>query len=303
MVQFPYTKENILKFIKSRDTIRECLFLWGSIPIYLIVEKNIYKNIKYFIAVQIDKRIVFKIQWDNSQVLIDKVHNFLVKYNLIPKSEHNKAKVVIKQEAILDNLASSIDTNSLFETKEMYEIKEQSSQPEIISWYIEKPKENEIKKIASERKQSLRKELKSIFENWLSDFGIETFNIKWKILLYSDKYWELWVFEDDLHFWKEFIVVYLSSIPRKIQNWIRLPEYIAITYNKNKVVNIYIHNLFPWESQNSEENLDNFQYDEKDYPFPLCTYDDFYISIPALYKWLNDLMQVLGIEKIRSIVG
>lgn len=53
MIQFAYTKEKLVKFMRDRNYLKEVLSISKDRQIYLLLEKNTGKMSKYMVTVQL----------------------------------------------------------------------------------------------------------------------------------------------------------------------------------------------------------------------------------------------------------
>lgn len=299
MIQFTYTKEKLVKFMRDRNYLKEILSISKEQPVYLLLEKNTVKGTKYIVAVQVWKQIVWQKSWNNSEDLANYLHPFLIKNGLVPK------------EAPFDPLWWIWDNlSSIFWGGE----KKTNPTSRVIPTKVRKPIPKETIKFETrikpkkwweaEEKEILQKKLGEIFENGYRNAWVETFHLKGKILVYSDVHGKLGIFEDTIPFWKELLIAYLMTLPERVKQGSEVPEYVGVTYNADKVIKIYIHNFLSTWSKEIEQDMNSFDPKEEDRPFSLCCEDeDFYISRPALSCWIEDLFRSLGVKEVQNLVG
>ncbi|EKD44307.1 MAG: hypothetical protein ACD_71C00179G0002 [uncultured bacterium (gcode 4)] len=299
MIQFAYTKEKLVKFMRDRNYLKEVLSISKDRQIYLLLEKNTGKMSKYMVTVQLWNQFVWQKSGNNSEDLANYLHPFLVKNDLIPK------------ETPMDPLGWIRDNlSSIFWGGE----KKTESVQQTIPMKVQKPIPKETgksepwirpkKQWEAEEKEILQKKLGEIFGKGYRNNWIETFHTKGKILLFSEANGKLGVFEDTIPFWKELIIAYLMALPERVKQGFEVPEYVGVTYNTDKVIKIYIHNFLDTASGKVEQAMEAFDPKEEDRPFSLCSEEeDYYISRPSLTCWIEDLFRSLGVKEVQSLVG
>ena len=299
MIQFAYTKEKLMKFMRDGVYLREVLSISKEHPIYILLEKNTEKYKKYSVFVQLWNQVVWERNGNNSEEIMNYLHPFLVKNDLITQE-------IPKDPLwwIWDSLAS------IFWGGEKKNTTKQQSLPikneELIEKEIKTPKiQAEPQKLHPiENREFLQKRLGDIFQKWYRNSWIETLHSKGKILLFSETNGKLGIFEDAIPFWKELLIAYLMALPERVKQGFEVPEYVGVTFNTDKVIKIYIHNFLDTASGKVEQAMEAFDPKEEDRPFSLCSEEeDYYISRPSLACWIEDLFRSLGVKEVQSLVG
>lgn len=79
MIKFSYTKEKLVKFMRDWNYSKEVLPILKNKQIFIILEKNTIKKVKYIVSVQVWEEIIWQKIWNYSEEIVTSLHLFLIK--------------------------------------------------------------------------------------------------------------------------------------------------------------------------------------------------------------------------------
>ena len=301
MKKIVYTKIKLLEIIKKNEIINNSFIINEKKNLILFIQKNvIWKSKikwswKYFLSLSIWEKIIWKNkdQDSNNYInIVDDIHEFLIKKNLLPLSSWIS---LIADWKSLESEDLFIEKNIVQEKfKEIKRKKENFDPQRLLN--NKKESEREVKKLL---------EVIDDFTNALNSDKLENISeitlIEDDSIVVTDRkkgtYSRLiW----DLNLWKSLLIAYISNIPFKYSKGNNIEQEIVLSVNSGENIIIYVK-----INKDNEWNIENIIYNniEKDFsiPFTLCNLEDLIIDKTSLTNWIEDLFYSFNIKKIKNI--